>query len=75
MLRALTQAVATPLGLLAMLVASLVAAVLLQLIKFPASWMFGAMLAAGVLHGAGLVEGPHPAAEDRKRDRCGGPVP
>jgi membrane AbrB-like protein len=57
---ALTQAVATPLGLLAMLVASLVAAVLLQLIKFPASWMFGAMLAAGVLHGAGWVDGGLP---------------
>jgi uncharacterized protein len=57
---ALTLAVASPLGLLAMLVASLAAAVLLQLIKFPASWMFGAMLAAGVLHGAGLVEGGLP---------------
>jgi len=57
---ALTMAVATPLGLLAMLVASLAAALLLRLIKFPASWMFGAMLAAGVLHGAGLVEGGLP---------------
>jgi uncharacterized protein len=57
---ALLQAPATPLGLLIMLVAALVAAVLLQQIKFPASWMFGAMLAAGVLHGAGLVEGGLP---------------
>ena len=56
----LTQAVASPLGLLALLVASLLAALALQLIKFPASWMFGAMLASGVLHGAGLVEGALP---------------
>jgi membrane AbrB-like protein len=54
------QAVASPLGLLVMLVAALVAAVLLQLIKFPASWMFGAMLAAGLLHGVGWVEGGLP---------------
>jgi membrane AbrB-like protein len=32
-------------------------ALLLRLIKFPASWMFGAMLASAVLHGTGLVEG------------------
>ena len=51
---ALLQPSATPLGLAAMLVCALVAAVLLQLIKFPASWMFGAMLAAGALHGLGL---------------------
>jgi len=57
---AMTQAVATPLGLLAMLVASLVGAVALQLIKFPASWMFGAMLATGVLHGTGWVDGGLP---------------
>jgi membrane AbrB-like protein len=57
---ALMQAAATPLGLAAMLVCSLGAAVLLQLIKFPASWMFGAMLAAGVLHGTGVVEGGLP---------------
>src|SRR5947208_1119070 len=54
------QAAAAPLGLAAMLVCSLGAAVLLQLIKFPASWMFGAMLAAGILHGTGLVEGGLP---------------
>jgi uncharacterized protein len=28
--------------------------------KFPASWMFGAMLASSVLHGTGLVEGGLP---------------
>jgi uncharacterized protein len=58
---AMLQAPASALGLAAMLVCSLAAAVLLQLIKFPASWMFGAMLAAGLLHGAGLVDGGLPA--------------
>jgi membrane AbrB-like protein len=32
----------------------------LRLIKFPASWMFGAMLGSSVLHGAGWVEGSLP---------------
>ena len=36
------------------------AALLLRLIKFPASWMFGAMIGSSVLHGAGLVEGGLP---------------
>jgi membrane AbrB-like protein len=57
---ALLQAAATPLGLAVMLVCALIGAVLLQLIKFPASWMFGAMIAAGILHGVGLVEGGLP---------------
>ncbi|MGJ4958447.1 AbrB family transcriptional regulator [Bradyrhizobium sp. HKCCYLRH2015] len=56
----LGQSVASPLGLLALLVASLVAAMLMQLIKFPASWLFGAMVASGLLHGTGLVEGGLP---------------
>jgi membrane AbrB-like protein len=33
---------------------------LLRLMKFPASWMFGAMIASSVLHGMGLVEGGLP---------------
>jgi uncharacterized protein len=57
---ALLQTAASPLGLAAMLVCALIGAVLLQLIKFPASWMFGSMLAAGTLHGLGLVEGGLP---------------
>jgi membrane AbrB-like protein len=57
---AMMQPVASTLGLLAMLVTSLMAALALQLIKFPASWMFGAMLAAGLLHGAGWVDGGLP---------------
>src|SRR5512138_368407 len=35
----------------------LAVALLLRLVRFPASWMFGAMLASSVLHGTGLVEG------------------
>ncbi|MFN5683448.1 AbrB family transcriptional regulator, partial [Bradyrhizobium sp.] len=56
----LGQPVASALGLLALLVASLVAALLMQLIKFPASWLFGAMVASGSLHGTDLVEGGLP---------------
>ena len=40
--------------------ASLAVALVLRLIKFPASWMFGAMIASSVLHGTGLVEGGVP---------------
>jgi membrane AbrB-like protein len=57
---ALTQADATPFGLLLMLACALIAALLLQAIRFPASWLFGAMLAAGILHGTELVEGGLP---------------
>src|SRR5438132_1125713 len=32
----------------------------LRLIKFPASWMFGAMIGSSVLHGAGWVDGGLP---------------
>lgn len=49
--------VASPLGLAALVAASLAVALLLRLANFPASWMFGAMLASSVLHGIGLVEG------------------
>jgi uncharacterized protein len=35
-------------------------ALLLRLLNFPASWMFGAMIASSVLHGAGWVEGGLP---------------
>jgi membrane AbrB-like protein len=58
---AMLQTAASPLGLAVMLASSLAASVLLQMIKFPASWMFGAMLAAGLLHGVGLVEGGLPS--------------
>ncbi len=57
---AMAMPVASPLGLAAMLVGSLAVSVLLQLIKFPASWLFGAMLGAGLLHGLGWVDGGLP---------------
>ena len=57
---ALAVKIASPLELIALVAASVAAALLLRLIKFPASWMFGAMLGSSVLHGAGLVEGGLP---------------
>lgn len=56
----LTTATASPLDLLALVVASVAAALLLRLVRFPASWMFGAMIASSVLHGADWVEGGLP---------------
>jgi membrane AbrB-like protein len=51
---------ASPLELAALVAAAVAVALLLQRTKFPASWMFGAMIASSVLHGAGLVEGGLP---------------
>ncbi len=51
---------ASPLALALLVVASIAAALLLRWVKFPASWMFGAMLASSLLHGTGLVEGGLP---------------
>jgi uncharacterized protein len=51
---------ASPLELTELVAAALAAALLLRLVKFPASWMFGAMLASGLLHGIGLIEGGLP---------------
>src|SRR5205085_5954864 len=51
---------ASPVELAELIAASLAAALLLRLARFPASWMFGAMIASSVLHGAGLVEGGLP---------------
>jgi membrane AbrB-like protein len=57
-----TMAIATasPLGLAGLIGASVAAALLLRLAKFPASWMFGAMIGSSVLHGTGLIEGGLP---------------
>jgi membrane AbrB-like protein len=55
-----TVAIASPLELIELVAASVAVALLLRLIKFPASWMFGAMIGSSVLHGAGLVEGGLP---------------
>src|SRR5256885_7312979 len=47
----LTTAGASPLELLELVAASLAASLMLRLIRFPASWMFGAMIGSSVLHG------------------------
>jgi membrane AbrB-like protein len=53
-------AIASPLELAELIAASVAAALLLRLIRFPASWMFGAMVGSSVLHGTGLIEGGLP---------------
>ena len=57
---AVTSTIASPLELAALIAASIAVALLLRWVKFPASWMFGAMLASSLLHGAGVVEGGQP---------------
>ena len=52
--------IASPLELAVLVAASLAVALLLRLMKFPASWMFGAMIASSVLHGTALIEGGLP---------------
>jgi uncharacterized protein len=53
-------AIASPLELTALIAAAVAVALLLRLTKFPASWMFGAMIGSSVLHGTGLIEGGLP---------------
>jgi uncharacterized protein len=53
-------AIASPLELTGLIAASVVVALLLRLAKFPASWMFGAMIGSSLLHGTGLIEGGLP---------------
>ena len=55
-----TAAIASPLELVGLIAASVAAALLLRLVKFPASWMFGAMIASSLLHGTGTIEGALP---------------
>jgi membrane AbrB-like protein len=52
--------VASPLGLAALIATAVATALLLRLIRFPVSWMFGAMIGSSVLHGAGLIDGGLP---------------
>ena len=52
--------IASPLELAELIAAAVAVSLLLRLIKFPASWMFGAMIGSSLLHGAGLVEGGLP---------------
>jgi len=56
----LTLTVAQPMQLIALVASALAVALILRVLKFPASWMFGAMIASSVLHGAGLVDGGVP---------------
>jgi uncharacterized protein len=56
----IAAAAASPLELAGLIAAAVAVSLLLQLMKFPASWMFGAMIASSVLHGMGLVEGGLP---------------
>jgi membrane AbrB-like protein len=52
--------IASPLELAVLAAAAVATALLLRLANFPASWMFGAMIASSVLHGTGLIEGGLP---------------
>jgi len=52
--------IASPLELAVLAAAAVATALLLRLAKFPANWMFGAMIASSVLHGTGLIEGGLP---------------
>src|SRR5712672_2383466 len=58
-MRVIILTAALPL-LLALTAASVAAALLLRLIRFPASWMFGAMIGSSILHGTGLIDGGLP---------------
>jgi len=51
---------ASPLALAVLAAAAIATALLLRLARFPASWMFGAMIASALLHGTDLVEGGLP---------------
>jgi membrane AbrB-like protein len=57
---ALTMTVASPLGLVGLIGASVAVSLLLRMMNFPASWLFGAMVGSSVLHGAGLIDGGLP---------------
>ena len=57
---AAVTAVASPIELVGLIAASVAVALLLRLMNFPASWMFGAMIGSSVLHGMGLAEGGLP---------------
>ena len=57
---AVAAAIASPPELAVLIAASVAAALLLRMLKFPASWMFGAMIGSSLLHGTGLIEGGLP---------------
>lgn len=51
---------ATPLALAILIAAAVATSLVLRALRFPASWMFGAMLGSSVLHGTGLINGGLP---------------
>src|SRR6202051_1336683 len=53
----LATAIASPLELTELIAASVAVALLLRLVKFPAGWVFGAMIGSSLLDGNGLIEG------------------
>lgn len=57
---ALTTTIASPLGLVGLIGASVAASLALRMMKFPASWLFGAMIGSAVLHGTDLIDGGLP---------------
>ncbi|MDP1881968.1 MAG: AbrB family transcriptional regulator, partial [Bradyrhizobium sp.] len=57
---AIAAVIASPLELAGLIAASVAAALLLRLMNFPASWMFGAMIGSSLLHGTGVIEGALP---------------
>jgi uncharacterized protein len=57
---AMRAAPAMPLALGILVAVCVATSLLLRLLKFPASWMFGAMLGSSVLHGTGSIEGGLP---------------
>jgi membrane AbrB-like protein len=56
----IASVIASPLELVALTASAVAIALVLRLMKFPASWMFGAMIASIVLHGTSLIEGGLP---------------
>jgi membrane AbrB-like protein len=56
----LTAGVADPTALAMLALAAVATGWLLRRLKFPASWMFGAMLGSALLHGSGAIEGGLP---------------
>ena len=57
---AIAVVIASPAELAVLIAASVAMALLLRLAKFPAGWMFGAMIASSLLHGTSLIEGGLP---------------
>jgi uncharacterized protein len=57
---AIAAAIASPFELAILIAASVAVALSLHWMNFPASWMFGAMIASSVLHGTGVIEGGVP---------------